>query len=61
MPTVNGSPSTPLTPALYKHRHAIAGIVVTEASLEEAFLALVAQPPKQGDRAGMPLLSSPTG
>jgi ABC-2 type transport system ATP-binding protein len=47
--------------ALYKHRHAIAGIVVTEASLEEAFLALVAQPPKQGDRAGMPLLSSPTG
>lgn len=47
--------------ALYNHRHAIAGIVVTEASLEEAFLALVAQPPKQGDRAGMPLLSSPTG
>ena len=47
--------------ALYNHRHAIAGIVVTEASLEEAFLTLVAQPPKQGDRAGMPLLSSPTG
>ena len=45
--------------ALYNHRHAIAGIVVTEASLEEAFLTLVAQPPKQGDRAGMPLLSSP--
>ncbi len=30
--------------ALYHHRHAIAGIVVTEASLEEAFLSLVARP-----------------
>jgi ABC-2 type transport system ATP-binding protein len=45
--------------ALYDHRHAIADLAVTEASLEEAFLSLVAQPPKRGDRAAVPLLSSP--
>ncbi|MGH3191442.1 MAG: ATP-binding cassette domain-containing protein [Streptosporangiaceae bacterium] len=47
--------------ALYDHRHVIAGIIVTEASLEEAFLSLVAQPQKQGDRADAPLLSPPAG
>lgn len=47
--------------ALYDHRHAIADIVVTEASLEEAFLSLVAQPPGQGDKAAVPGGSSPAG
>jgi ABC-2 type transport system ATP-binding protein len=37
--------------ALYDRRHVIADIVVTEASLEEAFLSLVAQPPRRDQHA----------
>jgi ABC-2 type transport system ATP-binding protein len=47
--------------ALYDHRHTIADLAVTEASLEEAFLSLVAKAPKGGDEADVPLRSSPAG